>query len=1092
MRSGWEGNTRLQDFVRRVDSGAGFVVEVATVDGVDIIQSESEWSALTTASGSITSFDRGGVAITATETTLLSHGPDDGTTVTNLTTATPFNALLIEHIGVDAESREFHTLTARLDPRANGGNPKTVDHFIAEIYRVAREGTTEGEIFLELLGRSDPVDATGEVEADFDFSFATPSGRYPVAGPPPLNASPSRPQTLVRIIAYQADGALADNVAWMTDSAEGATKTNGSSYSVTHYSVIASTNEGQAQEGASVYELGSAVASMPEFSFTRSNFATTVKGAVGDNEIADISGSGDLTLVARGETPADSTLTWEIYDGTSTWYEFVDGDIIGQDNETTINGVVFGNDLSSVPTTGPWDVRVTLTPSTGGLRTPIAREIGVERISTTSFAKIAEMTGGARRLDPLTLKAAIPKASIHVMKSGEKDFRDPGTLLLSGNHIGYIEVRVWVGDPSGTYLHRSEWLLHSIWEIEDYENQADRHVLNCLSPLRRLRIPIPPFVPTSGNDGTRDAVEVSGTRKAAWAEVVDTLAGLPARWRGPGVEDTTHSIQKTITEGDAKDEADRIALLGGDTNIESQGRIKAVAVMRDEPVDYIHARFPIGSYTPRRITPGYGSRVDEYFVPYAWSDTDGRFENERRYLNATAIEKLGGAGLNTTQKADAETSKWVITEALADAFGARAPKHLGNGLILWEIDAIERNPQLELGDMVAVETDMFVARSPINDQPIRGRLVAPAIVAGVFDRWGQRLELWVPGFEYISIGSGDVTYEVGPVPVIFGVDERMLTAGVVNSEQAWNRELTVYHQNTQSIEIEHGGYLKPLGIDDPGWPSTIVSGYTYTASVTPGQPLRHVIQAGGSDATYALNWDENNLLPGAQGGATLTLTPYSKAAGAGLAGRAITVTAKSIPDYEDLVRIVETVDRRIDNNDTPGIGGFDLDLDNASNGFAFEWTNNEGESVDISVVRFYLKATGSPTGSAIGRIYSDVSSLPSAILATTSTLDVTTVTGSYVAYDLDFAAPYTVANGTTVHVGIAYSAGTASDYVSVEAENAGSHSELNGSWAAGVASRSLLWRLYVEDQIERVGRRLVFTGSISGALSSDNELEITG
>lgn len=768
MRAGWEGNARLQDFVRRVDSGAGLVAEVVTVDGSDIIGTKDEWDALTVASGAIELLDRGGVRIQASESTLASHTTDDGTDSENLTTAHPFDAIIVTHLGSGAglgrpESREFHTLTARLDPRADGGSPKTVDHFIAEAFRVTRLVGAD-EMHVELIARSSPVDATGEVALDFDFAFQTPSGRYPVAGPQPETrdgaTESSRPQTLFRIIAYQADGSLADNVSWLSDSTQGATKT-GSGYQAGHYTIIAATRQAKAQEGGTVWENGGTVANMPYFTLTRAAYAKAVVGAVADAEVADIPGSGDLTIVARGEEWDDSALTWEIYDGTSTWYECTDGDVIGQDNEETIDGVTYGNDLSSIPTTGPWDVRVTLDPSTNNLRSPVAIDFGIERVSSRTLAGAARVsTEGWSIPDPANLKANIPSSIIEILKTGERDFRDYGSALLSANHIGDVEVRVYVGDPSGEYLHRSEWMLHSVWEIEDYESRNDSHALECLSPLRRLRVAIPPFVATSGNDGTREPVTVGGTIVAAWEEIVDSLVALPARFRGQGPEDTT-ACSKRIDDdegtGDAKDELDRVAYLAGLSNIESQGKLKAVPVMRDEAGDYPVAAFPVGSYTPRRIGPGFRERIDEFFVRYAWDESSERFESEARYLNGTALDNLGGVGINATQRLDAETCKWITSSGLAALVGKRIPKHFGTGKILWSIDANERSPHLELGDFVLIETDLFVARSPVNGVAIRGRVAAQAIVVGIGDAWGKRLTLWVPGYEYIAPSTGSVT-----------------------------------------------------------------------------------------------------------------------------------------------------------------------------------------------------------------------------------------------------------------------------------------------------------------------------------------------
>lgn len=765
MRAGWEGNERLQDFVRRVDSGASLIAEVVAVEGHDTKRTKSQWAAGSPSGGSIDVLDDGGVRLGEAQSTLVTHGPDDGTATTGLTSSPPFDTLVVEHLGSGAESREFHTLTARLDPRADGGQPKTVDHWIAEAYRISRiEGADI--VHVELIARSGPVDATGEVAADFDFAFQPVSGRFPVAGlPPEGDEDARRPKTMFRILALQADGSIADNVSWLSDSAAGSQITDSSTYLVTHYSVIEATSEESARQGGSVFELGGVVNNMPDFTLTRANYPNTVVVTFsGAADIDNITGSGDLRIVARGEEWGDSSLTWEIWDGTSSWVECVDGDVLGQDNRVTIDGVVYGSDLSSIPTTGPWDVRVTLTPSTNGLRSPVAVEFGIERVSTTSLAGAATFHGGIQQITDLTtLVAAIPSAQIRIPKTGEKDYRGYGTELVVAHHTGDVEVRVYVGDRNDgkreQYLHRSEWMLSSVWDLDDYGTTDEDVVLDVLSPLRLLRKPIPPFVVVTGNDGTREAVTVSGTRKAAFEELLDSLVALPARYRGPGVEDTTHSVAKTIMESDALDEINAVAFLGGEAVVESQGRIKAVKVMRDEPIDYVVARFPIGTYEPRgRFGPGFNARLDEFFVRFNWESSREAFDSEHRFVNATAFDKLGGAGLLAETRLDDEICKWIISTALADAVGERHPKHFGNGQIVWPIRAKDgyRNPALEVGDVVAIETDLFAALSPINAQPIRGPVTAAAIIV-MADPWGQELDLWVPGFEYIVAGVGDVT-----------------------------------------------------------------------------------------------------------------------------------------------------------------------------------------------------------------------------------------------------------------------------------------------------------------------------------------------
>ena len=113
--------------------------------------------------------------------------------------------------------------------------------------------------------------------------------------------------------------------------------------------------------------------------------------------------------------------------------------------------------------------------------------------------------------------------------------------------------------------------------------------------------------------------------------------------------------------------------------------------------------------------------------------------------------------MNTTQELDEETCRWITGSTLADLVGKRVPYHFATGLIVWPIRSIEAHPELEIGDVVSIETTRFVGRSPLSDEEVRGRVSANAIVVGVNDPWGRDLDLWVPSFDKIVPATGTVT-----------------------------------------------------------------------------------------------------------------------------------------------------------------------------------------------------------------------------------------------------------------------------------------------------------------------------------------------
>lgn len=773
-RHGWEGNNRLQDFVRRVDPGAALIAEVVELVDESIIALQDDWDDGTVTGGSVDFVELGGVRLQASTSQVIQQATDDATDVQGLSHVEPYDYLWVEWLDADPD-RLIRNFIARLDARRDGGQPVTVYEWRCQAFRVIRiEGADL--VHIEPISQEVAVLATGEAPGDVTFDFFDPSapggGPYPRIGEGPViddEGGNNRPITLFRIIALRDDGTPADNVTWLADSTPGGSITDSSTYLVTHYSSLPADADDSEYAGGTVIDRGSIVNNMPRFTLNRPGYATATVTFDGAEEIPDLPGSGDLVIVTRASVPLGTSVLFEVSDDGVAWETCFDGDVIGQDNSAQ-----GGGDLSGVSTTGPWDMRVTLTPDAAGLNTPYVREMGIERIVRTELAGAAEVTGGARTVDPQTLKGNIPRAEVAILKTGERDFRDYGSVVLSGNHIGEIEVRVWIGDPTGDYLNRSEWMLHSVWKIDDFRSEDDAHVLECVSPMQLLRRRIPPFVATVGNDGTRTAVAYANQApQVVYDDLLDNQLGVPTRHRGQGLPTTADTIGKTLKRVDCKDELDRVAYLLGYSVIESQGRVKAVPFMRDGPGAGLPIKFfPLGSYSPVRIGPGFTSRTDEFFVRFNWSESREDFDDERRYFNATALNRLGGFGLSTTQELDAETCEWIATTALADAIGRRVPAHFGNGLIYWEIASIDRNPELEPGDVVAVETNLFVARSPIDDREIRGNVYALAVVAVTGDTWGHQLGLWVPSFDKIVVLDGDVGltgFQVFDLAVSFSV-----------------------------------------------------------------------------------------------------------------------------------------------------------------------------------------------------------------------------------------------------------------------------------------------------------------------------------
>lgn len=887
MRAGW--NDRLRDLCQRVDQGAALIAEVVAVTDSDIKELQSHWLDADSTTG-LEVLEYGGVRLQDSSSTEAEHTTDDGSTLTLLGPEPQFNALALEWTTAGDEDIDLRTFVARLHPQVNGGNPKTVATWRADVYRVAR--IAADDVWTVQLLRSVTQTASGSSAGDVTFDLTDGIGRGVIVGAPPeygedvaSGDKKAYPITVLRVRALQSDGTEADNVAWMADSAEGATKA-GTGYNGTIYVVD---NPPSAARGT-VFEFNVTETEFPRFSLTRGGYSAATCTFSGASNDLEITGSPEqLRVVAQGEEPSDSALTWQMDDGTTGWVTVYDGDVIGEDNTAT-----GGADLSSMSTTGPWDCRVTLTPSTGGLRSPVASRLGIEGITTTDLTGVAVINGARWQVDPDTLKGNIPEATIAILKTGEKDFRDYGSDILAANAIGDLEVRVWVGDPTGEYLDRSEWMHHSTFEARNYFNRGAVHEVVGLSPLWRLREEIPPFVVTSGNDGTREPVEIANaTRKAAYEEIVDTLLALPTRFRGPGVVDTSTTVTKTIEKNDAKDEMDAICFLGGEALVDSQGRAKVVPVMRDDlggapPA----ADFPLGSYTAVDITPGYDRVLDEYFVPYGYDTDKDDFPSELRLLNATATTNLGGPGLNTTERCPEVIAKWIDSSSLAEAVATRVLQHHA-GMALWRIAPVDAHPHLEVGDVVTVETDQFVGRGAITGKEIRGPLYVSAIVVAVGGFWGRDLTVWVPSSQLDDIAgdSGTVTRGKFAIPrsdegePTFDISDalklsyRASKAGSVKaavSDSAFPSDATVRAASSTNLDSEGFANLSLGGSYPPGT-TVYVKAFAYEKASAGGaeepipfklQVTRELPEPGlsaisvsvfddGTDDDYTFGWTPN-------------------------------------------------------------------------------------------------------------------------------------------------------------------------------------------------------------------------------------------
>lgn len=757
MRANYVGNTALQERLHRPDPEVRAIVEAVVVSNADTRETQDDWAG----SGSgLTRPQIGGARlIRDTDATHAQHdtaSADQENVTTDLDNTSPWLMLELEWSEIDAPDFEIHQFTTTLDPDVDGSG-RDVSEFRAQLYRVATE--SENEYRLQQISAQATATVSGNSQADFTFDF----GGSEIGEPPEPGDSPTgeddfdpatNPITVIKVWAVDADGASAGNCAWVgdnDDSASGTLVTDGSTNVATaRFRDLRSVDDARRVNTGGRFEKFGVGSGIPDFSLTGKTYTAATATFTGIDLGAAPASDTDLVVVAQGEEPSDSTLTWEISDDSgSTWTEVADGDVVGEDNTPD------GNDLSGVSRQQTYDMRVTLTPSSDGHTSPFARRIGVEELTATNLDGVGSVqSAGNWSFDPVSLVGEIPEAKISLLKDGVRDYRSEGERLFAQNHIGEMDFRVWIGHPD---LARQYWLLVDAFEVDDYSSEGGDIQVTGLSPLRRLKVGVPPY--DAANNERTPVTYTNETLKSAWDDLLDSQVALPGRFRGPGVEDTTsQSVSKTLRDSDGKTELDAIAHIAGGTVVTSQGKVKYQNAFTEDKGG-VRATFSREEIQVTGVTPGYRNRVEEYFVPYAYDDDRDDFDGEVRSFFAPAIAKLGGKGLDMDGELDSAAARWLPTPndtsskdasqnlAAHVAHRTASPNGLGPGLKQVRFESTIPHPELEPGDAVVVETDQLALKDPATDQAYRGLLWLTGVVQVQHDIWGREITVWVQQIE---------------------------------------------------------------------------------------------------------------------------------------------------------------------------------------------------------------------------------------------------------------------------------------------------------------------------------------------------------
>lgn len=122
---------------------------------------------------------------------------------------------------------------------------------------------------------------------------------------------------------------------------------------------------------------------------------------------------------------------------------------------------------------------------------------------------------------------------------------------------------------------------------------------------------------------------------------------------------------------------------------------------------------------------------------------------------------------------------------------------------------------------------------------------------------------------------------------------------------------------------------------------------------------------------------------------------------------------------------------------------------------------NGAVAQNLTRAHFRLRKVGSPTGNLTVTLYAITGTFGStatptgAAVATSVTLDVATLTTSYLEKEIAFTTQYNMAASTNYAIAVEYSGGDGSNYVQVEGDSTGTHAgnlaNYSGSWTAAAA-----------------------------------------
>lgn len=642
-------------------------------------------------------------------------------------------AAVVEWEGSAVEHYEIWSATARLNPDTGGG--QEVTHWVAQLYRVTdmfRGDEAQGVPSTQRIWRIAPISfpivvAAGVTTADVPFTFASGYG-VPTIGP--TGEGLSKPLTLMFVWALKAGNEPAANAAWMGDSGDSGVSYGG--HSAMRYDLV---RDASPNAGSLDYIVGDApINGLPAFALRGQSYSssslewTTFPLDLG---VAPSVGTS-LEIVVEYAAPSDTEVTVELDDGGG-YVEVLNGDRVGEDR--TAYG---GSDLSAMNRQQTYDLKLTLTASSDGLKTPRVFRVGIREVSAQEVdsRELVTFESAGWAIDPFSCQSEIPTLSITLHRDGVRDYRSWAEELFATNYVNQIMLRVRIGHPD---LARQHWLHVDDFIIERYDPTGDGIHVEAVSPLKYAAAELPPKV-----GSVREIIEYENEDlRAIEDDLISGQIGVASQYVGPGITDQYTLASRLIKEVRAGLEVlQEVHFLDGSVKISSQGQLKTVRLFDDVPPEG-DAFFPMSATQVTGFDAGLDKRITSIDVPYGWDDQLQEYTGERTSAaSATIVANLGQAIARKTTLDD-RFARWIPDSTLADTIGARLCKHFGVGIPRLRFISLEPRPQLEPGDPAVVEQDRYVGRDPVTGDPLRGRLWAIGRIVHCGDALGTDFTLWV-------------------------------------------------------------------------------------------------------------------------------------------------------------------------------------------------------------------------------------------------------------------------------------------------------------------------------------------------------------